>query len=115
MGNFTIPQGDLLPAIEEVLLDGFGEPVQLPEGTTVQFVATRRREDLPIVDAPATIVDGSRGHVRYAWADGDTREAGEFLYVWIVEFAGVPNKPQTFPSGAPNKLAITRQLRRAGG
>ncbi len=115
MGSFTIPQGDLLPAVEGVLLDGFGEPVQLPDGTPVQFVAARRREDLPIIDRAATVVDSAAGRVRYTWQAGDTDDAGEFLYVWIIEFAGVPNKPQTFPSEAPNKLAITRQLRRAGG
>ncbi len=115
MGSFTIPQGDLLPAIEEVLLDGFGQPVVLAQGSTVQFVATRRREDLPIIDRAATVVDGAAGRVRYTWQGNDTAEDGEFLYVWIVEFGGAPGKPQTFPSNAPNKLTITRRLRRAGG
>ena len=114
MTTFSITQGDLLPALEDQLLDGGGEPVSLPEGSTVTFVVARRRGEPPTIDAAAEVVgDGVVGHVRYPWLAGDTDEAGEFIYVWVVTWPDTAGKPQTFPSPGANKLVIERRLTRA--
>jgi len=114
MRTFSITQGDLLPAIEEQLIDGTGEPIALTDGAEVSFVAARRRGEAPTIDAAAEVVDdGSIGHVRYLWQEGDTDEAGEFIYVWVVTWSDTAGKPQTFPSPGANKLVIERRLSRA--
>ena len=117
MTTFSITQGDLLPALEDQLLDGGGEPVSLPEGSTVTFVVARRRGEAPLIDEEGDIVNAAIGHVRYEWVAGDTDEAGEFIYVWVVTWPGTeeadPGVQQTFPSPGANKLVIERRLTRA--
>src|SRR5690606_32208951 len=61
---FHLKQGDTLPVLEAQLFASDGVPLNL-QGMQVRFRMGCH------VDAPAEIVDGSEGRVRYRWRPGD--------------------------------------------
>jgi hypothetical protein len=87
--EFTLMEGDLLPALDFHATDGEGNPLDLTGGTAAFWMAT-----LPIaidensVNAipltAATIVDPVAGHIRYQWVSGDTDARGKYRAVFEV-------------------------------
>lgn len=93
--DFPIGQGNLLPIIEDVLLDTKGRAIDLT-GATVNFVMRGPAGcGQVVIDRAATIVDAKGGAVQYTWLAGDTDRAGSFIAVWRVTAGGksmdVPN------------------------
>jgi hypothetical protein len=94
--DFQIAQGNLLPLIEQVLLDGQNKAINLL-GLTVLFRlrgisgdALGRR-----FDRTAEIIDAAGGHVRYTWVAEDTQFSGTYIAEWVIVVSGkemsVPN------------------------
>lgn len=93
MADFHIKQGDTRPALEAVLMDPEGNPVNLT-GATVRLHMERKGE--MIVDAPCIIVDGPAGLVRYQWAVGDTDQPG--TYAAEIEVTDASGGVETWPN-----------------
>ena len=93
---FYITQGDTLPNLDYIPMDGYGEPVAVQAGDTVVFNMRKQGGGPPVVDrSPAVVVAGSPAYFRYAWQPGDTDEAGEFVGEFEWDNAG---RPETFPN-----------------
>lgn len=109
--EFTIKQGDRLPAFAAVVVDGDGEPVDISAGATARFKMRPAAGGAVKVNAVATIVDdGSeelRGHVRYDWAALDTDTAGDFDAEVEVTSAGLA---LTFPNHGYQRVVITDDI-----
>ena len=101
MTDFTVGQGDLLPAISAQLVDENGDPVDLTDATCKFHMS---KGGVVKVDAAATIVTPATGIVRYDWVTADTDEAGEYDAEWEVTYT-TGTKPLTFPNTA-TKLSI---------
>lgn len=93
--------GDTAPHVHAVLLDAAGDPVDLAAATVRFILATRGWLEVR-VDAPADMLqigngtDGSRGLVRYPWAEGDTAEAGTYDVEFEVTYSD--GTVQSFPT-----------------
>ena len=61
-----------------------------------------------IVDATATVMDGTAGTARYDWAAGDTLSAGCFPAEFEVTFAD--GSIQTFPNDENLTIIITKDV-----
>ncbi|AVO37398.1 BppU family phage baseplate upper protein [Pukyongiella litopenaei] len=85
MADFYIKQGDTRPALEAVLMDAKGNPVDLTGATARLHLA---RNGKVVVDAPCIIVDAPAGLVRYQWAVGDTDQPGAYAAEIEVTDAG---------------------------
>jgi hypothetical protein len=104
--NFTLKQGDLLPAIREVLSDVNGVPINLT-GASVTFIMRQLGATAPKVSAPAAVVDALNGIVQYTWLAGDTSQSGGFAVEWLLNFNGVP---ETVPSQGYAGVLISKNL-----
>lgn len=86
--EFTLMEGDLLPALDFNVVDGDGNPFDLTGGTAVFLMATLPPsidvDSENEIDAAATIVDAAAGHLRYQWQSGDTDERGKYVAVFEV-------------------------------
>lgn len=94
---FNIKVGDTLPALQATLLATDGSPVPNLDSATVTFRMCRRKSDVAVVEAEATVVDADTGDVQYEWAAEDTAELepGDYEAEFIVtSTAGT----QTVPS-----------------
>ncbi len=104
MADFTIAQGDTLPAVAATLNDANG-PVNLT-GATVTFSLTLGGVAV-IADRACTITDAATGQVSVAWQPADTAGYGnafaQFHAVWT-------NGRQTFPNGRMLDFTITPAL-----
>lgn len=105
--DFTIKQHDLLPEIAGVCKDA-DNVIPNITGSTVRFIMKDRTTGTNIIDAPATIVNGPGGIVKYSWANGDTDVAGSYHGEFEVTF---PNgKPETFPNSKHKNIKIFPDL-----
>lgn len=106
MADFTIKRRDRLPALEMSLTDRTGAPVNLI-GATARVIVGRRGK-APLVDAPAVVVDGAAGSIRYDWADGDTATAGSYLLEVEVTFAD--GRRMTCPNNGHASVSVVEDL-----
>lgn len=106
MADYTCKRHDLLPALEAHLKNADGTALDLT-GRTVTFMMRTRAATTLKVDAAASIVDATSGHVRYQWVGTDTDTAGEY----IGEFETLLGaQPQTVPSGSYVTIDIVADL-----
>lgn len=75
--EFTIKQGDTLPALNASLEDSSGNPVDLT-GATILFRMRKVGAAALTVEAAAVIVSATGGTVRYNWQTGDTATPGSY-------------------------------------
>lgn len=105
--DFEIKQDNLLPEIRATLLDGDDNPINLA-GSTVRFHMKSDNDGALVVDALATILVAVDGRVEYAWAAGDTDEAGWMAIEW--EITDVDANVTTVPSFGYDKVLITAKI-----
>jgi hypothetical protein len=80
--------GDRSPSISErITIDEVPFNLTTP-GSTVVFKMRAANSSTLKVNAPATIVDGPNGEVRYDWLSADVDTAGDFLAWWEVTTGG---------------------------
>lgn len=93
MADFTIKQGDTGVALSATCYDV--ERDQVVVGTTVPTVlngstvtfSMMKGQSLIIDHAPAVLVDGPTGQVKYNWGANDTATAGKYKGWFRVTFA----------------------------
>lgn len=99
--------GDTAPIVRAALLDEFAAPVNLT-GASVKFVMAASGDKMVAVDAVATIEEATDGIVTYAWAVGDTDDAGSYVAEFEVTF--VDASVQTFPTQGYIDVTIEEDL-----
>lgn len=105
MTEFLIKRNDTGPALEVQLLDAKRSPIQLVNASVVFNMRTEEGTVL-VSRAPATVVNGSTGIVRFSWRPGDTSVAGEHEGEFEVTF--FDGTVETFPkSRAENSNFIS--------
>lgn len=98
--DFTIKQGDTLPALNASLKDSSGNAVDLT-GATILFRMRKVGAASLTVEAAAVVVSASGGTVRYNWQAGDTAVPGSYE----AEFrCTLPAGIETIPNA--NNIAI---------
>lgn len=95
MATFYIKQGDLLPVIEELLLNDDGTAINL-SGATVKFHLVVPMVGNIIVNGVADVLDVTTGHVRYTWQTNDTTATGTYEREWEVTYGS--GKTVTVPN-----------------
>ncbi len=108
--TFTIRQGDTAPPISSRLSDENGY-VDLTNASNVRFHMQDEFERVVVEDditGRVNIVDGSTGHVEYAWSTSDTTRVGSYRAEWEVLYddGGV----ETFPVDGYINVEITEQV-----
>ncbi|TAL29004.1 MAG: hypothetical protein EPN98_21415 [Phenylobacterium sp.] len=103
VNDFPMTQGDLLPLIDQVLLNG-DDSVRDLTNCTVTFRFRMYGDDPSLAtERSATIVGApTDGHVRYSWQPGDTDRTPLMLAEWVVYFPGT--LPETFPNGRSDEF-----------
>src|SRR5690625_4740426 len=91
--EITLKRYDRTPALEAVLQQATGAPINL-QNATVKFLM--KDQDGLKIDSPVTIIDVSRGMVKYDWAEDDTDEVGDYQAEFEITFSNgrkmtVPN------------------------
>jgi len=69
-----LKQNDTSPTLDAILTDADGNIVPVT-GASVRFHMRHVGSSTLKIDAAATVVDGTAGHVRYTLAPGDSRAA----------------------------------------
>lgn len=104
MADFTIAQGDTLPAVTATLSDANG-PVDLT-GASVTFSLTLGNVAV-IADRACTITDATAGQVSVAWQPGDTLDYGNAFAQFKATWA---DGRRSFPNNRMLDFAITPAL-----
>jgi len=104
MADFSIKEGDLLPAIAATLDPTAGDL----SGCTVTFLMRRVDADTVKVNAAAVVVDGPAQAVRYDWTGTDTDTAGTYDAEWQVTYPSL--KTSTFPSDKYHRIAVVPDI-----
>jgi len=104
--DFTIKQGARFPQLDAVLQDEDGNIISLTGANYATF-AMRPLATLTSITGLASIIDAAGGHVRYAWASGDTNIAGPADAEFIVNFT---NGELVFPSDDYIRINIVDNL-----
>jgi hypothetical protein len=82
--DFTIKQGDTLPALDMWFSDGKGAPIDLTDAS-VRLVITKPNWEV-LLDKPCAVLDAKEGYAQYCWQEGDTDTPGiywaEFKIIW---------------------------------
>lgn len=99
---FLINQGELTPTLDAALISSEGQVVNL-QGATVRFHLYALGGQL-IFDRPATVVDATDGHVRYAWQAGDTNTPGRHLGKFVVTYSNL--EVQEFPENRYIRVTV---------
>lgn len=107
MSYFNIKRGDTSPSILANLISGDGGAANLT-GATVRFHMRAQGAQTAIVAAPAIIVSGTSGQVRYDWQPADTATAGRFEAEWQVTYAD--GTIETFPNNGVEQIRITPDI-----
>lgn len=119
--DLSVRQGDLGPAFEVVLRDERGARLVLAADAVVQFRMRPLGGVVLQVDEVATVVNGPRGRVKYAWAVGDTDFAGLYEAEFSVTDAGSGDEavPRTLPATGfylvEIRAGLSRSLRPPSG
>lgn len=113
--DFTIKQGDTLPALTATLTDSRGlSPFVEDDGTTpltgysVRCHIVHARTGSVLVDEDADVDDEEDGDVSYQWQAGDTATAGTYHAEWSVLYAS--GDTLTFPNNGFNVILIVPAL-----
>ena len=107
MSTFIIKQGDTSPAIEAVLKDNSGVPLEL-QSASVKFQMAHR-DGILLIDEPAVIDEPEEGLVVYYWEEGDTNLPGIHYAEWKVSWDG--GVKETFPNSGYIKVHISDNIR----
>jgi hypothetical protein len=88
--EFSIKEGDRLPWIDTILLDGRCNPIDLTNALSVKLNMTLSVHPRTIVldGATAGFDADETGHVWYEWDTDDTTTAGDYKIEWLVEYVG---------------------------
>lgn len=105
--DFVIKQDNTLPEIQATLLDANDDPINLT-ASTVRFHMKSDNDGDTVVDELATILAPLDGRVEYAWAAGDTSEAGWMSIEWEITDVGLD--VTTVPSFGYDKVYITGKI-----
>lgn len=94
--TFFIKRNDDQPSLDVALRDDRNRAVELA-GATVLFHMRNTADDSTKIDSGSvTIIDASRGEVRYSWQSGDTDTEGNYEGEFEVTFAA--GGVETFPN-----------------
>lgn len=97
-----LKQNDTSPTLDAILSDAAGDPVNVI-GATVRFRMVQVGDTALKIDAPARVVDGGAGHVRYTLQAGDTDTPGRYKAEFEVTF--LDGSVETF-TNTPNQLRV---------
>jgi hypothetical protein len=103
---FNIKRNDTGPSIAGILERPSGTAVNI-SGATVRF-KMRDASKASVVNAVATVFDGSAGSVRYDWDAADTEDAGLFEAEWEVTYSD--STIETFPNDGFIPVYITEDI-----
>jgi hypothetical protein len=99
--DFYIKQGDTSPALEAVLVDEDGDPVDLT-GSTCRFRMMQYGRDELAIDNGVELIDPEAGEVAYQWTAADTETPGDFRGEFAVDHDGETgdsfDADETFPN-----------------
>jgi hypothetical protein len=107
---FEIKEGDTLPEIETVLLDGAGSPLNMTNAisVTLKMVSCGHPRTVVLNHVAATFVADATGTVSYAWQTGDTAVPGKYNIEWRATFPVVG--VITIPSKGYDMVEVTPSL-----
>lgn len=97
-----LKQNDTSPTLDAILTNAAGEVVKVA-GASVQFHMQLIGSTELKIDAPAIVVDGDAGHVRYVLQVGDTDTPGRYKAEFEVTF--IDGSVETF-TNTPNQLRV---------
>lgn len=94
--TFYIKRNDTLPNLDVALSDDRGRPTDLSSISGVVFnMRSAVDNSAKISGTAASVLDASRGEVRYAWSASDTDTSGTYEGEFQVTFSN--GDIQTFP------------------
>lgn len=105
--SFYIKQNDTQPALQVVLEDGSGNPINL-DGASVRFLMRAIGGTTAKVNASATVVSAVSGVVRYSWSAADTDTVGNYQAEFEVTYSD--NSIETFPNDGYLRIEITDDI-----
>lgn len=102
--DFTIKQGDRLPAFADTLKEPDGSAADLT-GATILFIMRG-----PVTKSGAGSIVGvaTLGQARYDWATGDTDTSGLYIGEWEVTYSG--SRKETYPNGRYLGIRVLEDL-----
>jgi hypothetical protein len=111
--DWIIKQGDTAPLFEDTLRYGNGKPADL-SGATITLILRSLTAAAPITLAGtvAVIGDADLGQIQFAPSSTDTVLAGDYMGVWLVNFA---TTQMTFPTVGYLSIRIEENLLTPGG
>jgi len=101
--HHEIRQHDTLPAMATTFLDADGNARDVSNDTISVEVANQAGN--VVISGTATVADGPSGKVKYEWADGDTKFAGDFKVLWRAETTN--GETLSHPTSGYESLSIT--------
>ena len=109
MADYTIKTGNLEPAVNVILKDASGNPVDLTDADGVTFRLSAKGASAGVFDRAATIDSpATSGSVTYNWQAGDTDLAGKYLGEFTISWPTA--RPQTYPTNSFISIAIKARL-----
>jgi hypothetical protein len=105
--TFIIKQNDTSPALLARLVKPDRTAADV-SGAAVLFHLRNKRNRNTVLIAPAAVVDGPTGVVRYDWAVGDTQTAGDYEGEFQVTY--VDTTVETFPNEGYMEIIIPAEL-----
>lgn len=105
--QFWMKQGDRLPVISATLRDAAGEAVDLTSAD-VRFIMVNAETGVVKVNAPASLVSGAAGTVKYEWGATDTDTVATYYYEW--EVTDSSGRKYTFPNQSSLVLEVVDDL-----
>lgn len=104
---FFIKQNDTSPSIEVQLLDAKEQPVNVSDATVMFYMCDFDCGEKKIL-APAEVVDGGQGIVRYDWQPGNTNEPGFYRAEFEVTYTD--GTVETFPNDSYITVMVKTEL-----
>jgi hypothetical protein len=87
--SFEIKENDTSPALEGILRDGFGSPINITAATIVINMRLQPGGAVKINGGSMSVVGSAvNGRVRYAWSASDTDTPGIYEAEIQITFAG---------------------------
>jgi BppU N-terminal domain len=108
LSSFFLKQGDTAPAIDYIVLDEDGVPINLT-GSTVTFYMQDMSGNEVIDGGACSLIDAPNGQVRYQWLDGDSDISGLYAAEFLVTFGG--GTKRTTPDPGWITVVISSSLR----